>query len=480
VSEPGETSIALRARVAIDLGAESCRVSLLRWRDGIPQIELIHRISNAPVHVNGSLRWPFNTILAGLEEGLRKVATRAPEGIASIAVDGWAVDYVRLGADGWPLANPFCYRDERTVSSKQAADCLVDPVWMYCHSGAQPLRINTVYQLLADPVVLAKEPWTNLPEYVLSWLGGCRVAEYTNATHTGLVDLATGQWSEALLTRLHLPESALPPIVPTGTILGKVTGPLAELHAFADTDLIAPACHDTASAIAAIPSPLDHTAYICSGTWSLVGTRIASPIATPRAMQTGFTNQGAAAGGFCFHTNVNGMWMLKQCLDDWRRTGRAWAVEDLVAEASDCEDFPGIVPVDAPSLLLDGDMPARLNQQLQLSGFATIDDRAGNEPVFARMIFASLAARYAATLCNLEGLLGEPLQRIYILGGGAQNRLLTELTSRRTGLPVETGDPESSTLGNFAVQLAAAESYGKPLQAEALRQWAQCLARARD
>jgi rhamnulokinase len=480
VSESGETSSELRARVAIDLGAESCRVSLLRWRDGNPHIELIHRIPNAPVHVNGSLRWPFDTILAGLEEGLRKAAARAAEGIASIAVDGWAVDYVRLGADNRPLANPFCYRDERTVASKQAADRLVDPEWMYCHSGAQPLRINTVYQLLADPPEHAGSDWTNLPEYVLSWLGGRRVAEYTNATHTGLVDLVTGQWSVPLLTRLDLPSSAFPPIVPPGTFIGKLAGRLAELDAFAHTDLIVPACHDTASAIAAIPTTLDRTAYICSGTWSLVGTQIPAPIATPRAMQAGFTNQGAAAGGFCFHTNVNGMWMLKQCLEDWRKAGRPWSIEDLVDEAARCDDFTGTVPVDAPSLLLDGDMPARLNEQLHLCGCTVIEDCAGNEPVFARVIFESLAARYATALRGLEEMLGESLQRIYILGGGAQNRLLTQLTAKRTGLPVETGDAESSTLGNFAVQLAASAPSGGPLHAETLRQWAQRLSSARS
>ena len=157
------------ARVAIDLGAESCRVSLLRWQDGVPQVTLIHRIPNGPVHVDGSLRWPFDRIVAGLEEGLRKAATAAPEGIASIAVDGWAVDYVRLGADGLPAANPHCYRDERTIATKEIADRLAPPEWAFAHAGAQPLRINTVYQLLAD--LDRQAPWVNLPEYVLYRLG---------------------------------------------------------------------------------------------------------------------------------------------------------------------------------------------------------------------------------------------------------------------------------------------------------------------
>jgi rhamnulokinase len=469
-----------RARVAIDLGAESCRVSLLRWRDEQPHIELIHRIPNGPVHVNGSLRWPFDRILAGLEEGLRKIAQAAPEGIASIAADGWAVDYVRLTSSGERLENPFCYRDERTVASKEAADRIVPADRIFHRTGAQPLRINTVYQLLADPAfgIDSRAPWVNLPEYVMYWLGGSRVAEYTNATHSGLVDLETDDWCEELLQRFDLPEAAFPPIVPAGRSVGKLRRPFAELATFQDTDLILPACHDTASAIAGIATPLEHTAYICSGTWSLVGTRIANPIVTMDAMKAGFTNQGAAGGGFCFHTNVNGMWILKQCLESWRKAGRPWELQALIAEAAARGDFPGIVPVDAPSLLLDGDMPARLNEQLRENGCATIEDRAGNEPVFARTIFESLANRYAEVLGALENVLGDRMNRIHILGGGSLNQLLTKLTERYTGLPVASGNVESSTVGNFAVQLAASESPDEPLSPEAVQLWANRLSSA--
>lgn len=472
ISDPADS----RARVAIDLGAESCRVSLLRWVRGQPQIELIHRIPNAPVHVDGSLRWPFQAIFDGLQAGLRKAAASAPEGIASIAVDGWAVDYVRLGPDGLPLANPFCYRDERTIASLDAADRLIPRDQMHSRTGAQPLRINTVYQLLADRAagIPPAAPWVNLPEYVLYRLGGRRVAEYTNATHTGLVDLETGDWSEELLRLFDLPRAAFPPIVPAGAVIGKLTGPLAALAAFRDTDLIAPACHDTASAIAGIPTPLHHTAYICSGTWSLVGTRIDRPITTARALHAGFTNQGAAGGEFCFHTNVNGMWILKQCLNQWLSRGRPWQLPKLIAEASAC-DAPGIVNVDAPPLLLDGDMPALLNQQLHAAGHQAIDDRAGNEPLFARVIFESLASRYASVLRSLEEMLGHRLQRIHVLGGGSLNQLLTRLTAQHTGLPVETGNVESSTIGNFAVQLASSAAPGQILTCQAIQQWAQRL-----
>ena len=462
-----------RARVAIDLGGESCRVSLLRWTSGKPCFELIHRFPNGPVHRGNSMHWPLGAILAGLEEGLRQAAKAAPEGIASIAVDGWAVDYVRLTADGKPLGDPFCYRDERSIATKEKVELITPPLELFRRTGAQPLRLNTLYQLLADSAsgFDVGAPWVCFPEYVLYWLGGRRVAEYTNATHTGLVDLQAGDWAPDLFELFGIPFSAAPPIVPAGTVVGRVQGPLAALDAFRETELIVPACHDTASAIAGIPSNLDSTAYICSGTWSLVGTLSPSPITRPEAMHARYTNQGAASGGFCFHTNVNGMWLIKQCMDSWAEQGRTWNIEDLVQSAAACKT-PAIIDVDAEPLLLDGNMPERINQELKLRGLDPIPDVAGNEPLFARLIFESLAGRYATALTHLEEMLDRKLDRIHVLGGGSRNKLLLALTSDRTGLPVEAGEPESSTIGNFAVQFAADECRGKPLTTEAVRHWA--------
>jgi rhamnulokinase len=465
------------ARIAIDLGAESCRVSLLRWNAGRPAIELIHRIPNGPVHRGASLHWPLETILAGLEEGLRKAAQAAPEGVASIAVDSWSVDYVRLAPDGSALREPFCYRDERTVATKEAADKLAPPFELFGRTGALPLRINTVYQLLADPAagIHPHAPWVMLPEYVLYWLGGRRVAEYTNASHTGLVDLRTRDWSPELFRLLDLPLDAAPPIVHSGAILGRLQGPLAQLDAFRETQLIAPACHDTASAIAGIPASLASTAYICSGTWSIVGTLAAAPVTTREAFDASYTNLGAATGDLCFHSLVNGMWLLRQCMDSWSAAGRSCSIESLVQNAAACKPLEGVIDVDAEPLLLDSNMPERINNELARLGLEPIPDVAGNEPVFARLIFESLAARYASALAALERMLGRKLERIHILGGASRNKLLVQLTEQRTGLPVETGEPESSTIGNLAVQLAASEDNGQPLSPASVRQWAQRL-----
>jgi len=467
------------ARVAIDLGAESCRVSLLRWHGDKPGIEIVHRIPNGPVHRDGSLHWPIETILAGLEEGLRKAAAMAPEGIASIAVDSWSVDYMRLAPDGSLLRAPFCYRDERTIATREKADAVIAPHVLFQRTGTIPHRINTVYQLMADPAagIDTRAPWVMFPEYVLYWLSGIRVGEYTNATHTGLVNLKTGAWDADVFRELGLAIEAAPPLVSTGAVLGPLQGPLTALDAFRQTVVIAPATHDTASAIAGIPSEMSTTAYISSGTWSLVGAVTAVPVTSQHAFDAGHTNIGAAGGNLLFHSLINSMWVLKQCMDGWATEGRAWPIEELVKQAGECKTS-GVLDMDAEALMLDTEMPRRINGELTRRGFGAVPDVPGNEPVFARIIFESLAVRYAAAMANLEKMLDRKLERIHMIGGATRNKLLVSLTEQRTGLPVEIGQGESATVGNLAVQLAASEANGAAVTPEAIRRWATLLCAA--
>lgn len=464
------------ARVAIDLGAESCRVSLLRWIDGKSSIKVIHRIPNGPVHRGDSLYWDLKAILSGLEDGLRKAAEAAPEGIASIGADSWGVDYVRLAPDGRALRDPFCYRDERTVATKEAADRIIPPFDLYQRTGALPLRLNTVYQLLADPAagIDPRTPWITLPDYIHLWLGGRRASEYTHATHTGLVDLKIRDWSREVFRELDIPIEAAPPIIHAGEVVGRLQGPLAVLDAFRETQLIAPATHDTASAIAGIPADLSKGAYLSTGTWSLLGTLTDVAVTSRNAFDAGYMNLGAATGDLLFHSLINSMWVLKQCMDSWATDGRAWAIEKLVQEAA-ARSTTGVLDMDAEVLLLDTEMPRRINGELQRLGFDPIPDVAGNEPLFARVIFESLAVRYAAALANLEKMLGRKMDRIHMIGGATRNKLLVELTEKRTGLPVEVGETESSTIGSLAIQLASSECGGQPVRPEALRGWARQL-----
>jgi rhamnulokinase len=447
--------------VAIDLGAESCRVSLLQGRGGEPAISMVRRFANGPVEIAGRLHWDLENICDELEAGLRECAKLAPEGIASIGVTGWAVDYVRLNGEGRPLAQPYCYRDARNVEAMEAVHRFVAAEALYGRTGVQTQPINTVYQLYADKIEGdAKGAWVNLPEYILHWLGAPRVAEWTNATHTGLVDPETREWAWEIFDALGLERGAAPRLVEPGSVLGPMRGELRKLKAFAETKLIAPACHDTASAIAGIAAGPGEWAYISSGTWSLVGMLLAESHRTKRAGELGFTNLGAAGGGVLFHRGMVGMWLLRQCMNTWdaeRSERRGWTVAELIEAARKLPAPDSLLDLEDAAFTAPGNMPKRINAQRKRRGLAALAEGGNAAPAYANLIFHSLAGRYAAVLKEIEELTGRRPERICVVGGGNRNEYLNALTAQATGLPVERGAAESSTIGNFAVQWARLE-----------------------
>lgn len=461
--------------VAIDLGAQSCRVSLLRWVDGLPHIELVHRFSNAPVAREGSLYWNLDRILFELENGLTLCAERCIEPIAAIGVDGWAVDYVRLDDRGMPLGQPHCYRDTRTDATFLDLHSRCSESRLFTMGGTHPMRLNTIYQLMADEKagIPHDAPWINLPEYVLGRLGGRFVAEYTNATHTGLVDPHTRTWNPGIFALAGLDIGTAPELVPTGTQVGMVNGPLGRSSAFAHTQLIAAACHDTAAAVAAIPFEGDDWAYLSSGTWSLLGILLEAPVTTQQACGAGFTNLGAPGDRICFHKHVNGMWLLQQTMGQLCGENNTWPMEKLVAAAATLPSPEGLIDVDHPELLLPGPAASRINSQRAAAGHPAIEEYESSMPQFANLIFHSLASRYAESLREAERLTGRKLKRLAVVGGGSLNRHLNRLTAEATGLEVFCGVVESSTIGNFAVQLATLE--GQPNAPARIAYWAHRL-----
>ena len=443
-----------RALVAIDLGAESCRVSLLRWLDDGPRFQLVHRFPNYAHERADGLRWDIEAILEGLHHGLRRCAEVATEGIRSIAVDGWAVDYVRLDADGKAVGDPYCYRDERTVAAEPGLHERITAERMRDITGIQILRINTVYQMFADEPERKKLRWLNLPEYVLFRLGGRAVSERTNATHTQMVGL-DGAWSSEIFSALRQEIAQAPPIVEPGTDVGQLQGELAALAAFVNTRLIAPACHDTASAIAAIPDAGDDWGYISSGTWSLVGTQLKTAVNSTVAREQNFTNLGGADGTVCFHKNVNGMWLLRQCIEEWTASHATISLPELVQDAAQFGSRGYVLDLDDADLMLQGHMPERINAQLRRRGLPELSVKPEDAAEMASFLFHSLAARYAVVLRDVAEITGKRLKRLYIMGGGSQNEFLNRLTAEATGLEVCRAGTECSTVGNFAVQLAA-------------------------
>ncbi len=464
--------------VGIDLGAESCRVSLLQWQAGVPVIRMVHRFANRPVQRGEGLYWDLERILGELEQGLRRCAELAQEGIASIGVTGWAVDYVRLDAKGRPWAQPFCYRDPRAGRAMEEVHRRISAERLYAITGVQVQPINTVYQLYADkrsgtPVGM---PWVNLPEYVLHWLGAPRIAEVTNASHTALMESVTGRWEGEIFAALGLDAAEAPEVVETGAVLGTMKHPLSALPAFRQTQLVATACHDTAAAIAGIDAADADWAYISSGTWSLVGTRLPAPHKTREACDRGFTNLRAATGDTLFHRGMVGMWLLRQCMDVWEQAG-PYPLEDLMDGARRQPAPECVLDLDDPDLLLPGKMPERINLQLEARGAAPLAADREAAPAYASLIFHSLAQRYAALLGDLRSMSGKELSRICVVGGGSRNELLNELTASACGVPVERCSAESSSLGNFAVLWARLEHPGGALDPELLRSLAGGLQR---
>ena len=318
---------------------------------------MVHRFSNNAFESPEGLRWDLTKICRELEAGLIRCAAIATEGIASIAVDGWSVDYVRMNSAATPLYEPYCYRNERTTFPEKKVHETLDRDRLYALTGTAQLRINTLYQLVADNL-FGTDPaseWVMLPEYILLWLGAERVGEWTNATHTSLVQLDAKAWCDEIFDEVGLTRDAAPRLVPPGTVVGQVLGSLASLPAFSDTKLIAAACHDTASAVAGLPAVGEDWAYLSSGTWSLIGAVLDHPSNTKAAREAGFTNLGAV-GGICFHKLINGLWLLRQSMEHWAGEGQNWTVPDLVKAAETATAPAGHIDVDDPDLLLPGDM----------------------------------------------------------------------------------------------------------------------------
>jgi rhamnulokinase len=446
-----------KALVAVDLGGESCRVSLLRWVQGNPSLQLIHRFSNGPFADGRHLYWDIGRVYDGVEKGIRLCADVASEGIAAIGVDGWGVDYVRMKPDGQPLNNPFCYRDERTVAAEEQVHKIISREKLYSLTGIQFLRINTLYQLYADRADGIDEslPWLQVPEYITHRLGGEPVSEYTNVTHSALVSLDTRDWCREIFDAVGLDMNAAHRIVPPGSVVGRLRPALATLPALSETQLIIPACHDTASAIAGIPADGDDWAFISSGTWSLIGTLLDSPCGTREAREKNFTNLGGAGKKICFLRNVNGMWLLTQCVHQWNSQGYDVPLDELIEACAELPAPKYLLDVDDPELLLPGNLPAVINSHRLRAGREPLSN--GREGIvrMANLVIHSLAARYAKILAEMVEITRKKIRRVYIVGGGARNDLLNRLTGELTGFEIVVGSPESSTMGNFAIQLAS-------------------------
>jgi rhamnulokinase len=444
--------------VAVDLGAESGRLVLCRWDGSQGTLEEIHRFPNGSQQVLNHLMWDVDRLWEEIQRGLLKAAAKTTGHIDSVGVDGWGVDYALLDAAGNRLGNAFCYRDARNVPAMEKTFLKVPQKRIYEVTGIQFLPFNTIYQLFAHVAEFPQEweratRWLTLPEYFQYLLTGVAAAEYTEASTTQLLDVRTKSWSHELASALGLSVEKFPPIVQAGAVLGKLRQEVGDEVGLAGTQVIAPACHDTGSAVAGIPFPHDGLAFISSGTWSLVGTVLLEPVVKGGGQGKTFTNEGGVAGSIRFLQNVIGLWLLQECLREWNAQGMHLTAADLAAQ---CLDTPPEGPhfnADETTYLAPGNMVARINAGLREAGFA----EEKRPPELAAIIFRSLAGRYAEVVTEMGRLSGKSIKRICIVGGGVKNEALNRLTELVTGIEVVRGPSESTAAGNCAVQIAALE-----------------------
>ncbi|SNS12620.1 rhamnulokinase [Geodermatophilus saharensis] len=443
---------------AVDLGASSGRVMAARVGPERLDLTEVHRFPNRPVRTAGTLHWDVLGLYAGVLDGLR-AAGRETDGVDGIGIDSWAVDVGLLDADGALLGNPVHYRDARHATAVPAVHAAVPPAELYRVSGLQHLPFNTVFQLAAlrgTARFAAARQALLVPDLLAYWLTGARVAEVTNASTTGLLDATTRQWATGLLDRLDLPRDLLAGLVQPGEEIGRLTAEVRGETGLGEVPVVAVGSHDTASAVVGVPARDERFAYVSCGTWSLVGVELEEPVLTEASRAAGFTNELGVDGTVRYLHNVMGLWLLQESLRTWTAAGLPADLADLLAAAARVPAFTAVVDVDDPRFLPPGDVPARLAQACAETGQTPPQSQVET----VRCIVDSLALAYRRTVRTAVELSGRQVDVVHLVGGGARNALLCQLTADACGRPVLAGPVEAAALGNALVQARALGALG--------------------
>lgn len=440
--------------LALDLGAESGRLIAATLTGDHLHLEAIHRFPTGATRVGESLTWDIPRIWGEVEAGLaRAAALERPW--SSLGTDSWGVDYLLFRADGSLIHPTFHYRDPRTARGVEAAHARIPWTDIFSETGIQFMPLNTLYQLAAespdrlahaDRLLLIADGFNRL-------LSGVGVAEASLASTSMLYRPADGTWSSHLCRTLRLPESILPPIVPSGTRLGPLLPNLASRVGLATSppEVIASCSHDTGAAVVGVPAEGEDWAYLSSGTWSLMGVECPSPVLTPAAREHNFTNEIGFGNTVRLLKNISGLWLLQECRRTWAATGTAHEYTDLVALAESAQPFRSLIRPDHPCFLAPDHMPDRIAAFCRDRG-EPIPDSPG---AVVRCILESLALLYRQTRDQLEAVTGRPLRRLHIVGGGSRNALLNRFTASALAIPVHTGPVEATAAGNVLVQAHA-------------------------
>jgi rhamnulokinase len=415
----------------------------------------LHRFANAPVALPDGLHWDIERLYLEILAGLGRAA-RLPDGLAGIALDSWGVDYGLLDQEGVLLGNPYHYRDERSLGSVAAVHEAIPQRALYSRTGIQFMPINTIYQLAAErgsARLAAAGSFVMIPDLLGYWLTGVIAAEVTNASTTGLLDAHARSWAADLIAELGLPAGIFPEPRSAGEPLGPLRPAVqAETGIGAHTLLSLVGSHDTASAVAGIPAAGDRFAYIACGTWSLVGVELEQPVLSEASRAANFTNEIGVDGRVRYLRNVMGLWLLQESIRTWEHNGDAPDLAGLIEAAAQVPAGGPVIDPDASVFLSPGDVPARIADACRESGQVPPASR----PELVRCILDSLAAAYGRALADAIRLSGRDVEVIHLVGGGARNVLLCQLTADACQLPVVAGPVEATAIGNVLVQARTA------------------------
>lgn len=444
--------------LAIDLGAESGRVILGTLESGRLQLEEVHRFANGPVRTPDGIHWDVLRLWSEIKQGITLAVRKHGKQIAGIGLDTWGVDFCLLDQHGVLLGNPYHYRDSRNDGMLEEAFRRLPREQIFEHTGVQFMQINTLYQLLSMAVsqsaaLSSAETLLMMPDLFNYWLTGVKVSEFSVATTSQCFDPRLGNWSQPLLQALGIPTQIFAPIVQPGTVLGPLLPAVAEETGADGIKVIVPACHDTGSAVVAVPveaGSLDY-AWISSGTWSLMGTDSAIPVISPESLNFNLTNEGGVFGSTRLLKNISGLWLVQESRRTWAAQGDELSYSTLAELAAQAAPLRSLVDPDSPDFSQPGNMPERIRAFCRRTG-QPVPESQGE---VIRCALESLALKYRSVLEMLESVTGRHMETLHIMGGGTRNRLLNQFAANATGLPTITGPVEATAIGNILMQAIA-------------------------
>ncbi len=456
--------------LTFDLGAESGRALLGTVGDGSIQLEEVHRFPNEPQRILNRFHWDTVRLFAEIQAGLARCLREHAGELHGIGVDTWGVDFALLDRNDDVLGLPYHYRDARTDGVMEQVFAIVPREEVYRRTGIQFMQLNSLYQLMAmrlagSPLLDVARSFLMTPDLINFWLTGVKVNEFTNATTTQFYDPCKRSWASDMLEQLGIPTHFLGSIVPPGTVLGELHSTVREQTGAGSVRVIAPATHDTGSAVAAVPASGENGwAYVSCGTWSLVGVEWPEPVINERTLACNLTNEGGVRETFRLLRNVMGLWLLQQSRQAWARSGQTYEYGQLAQMAAEAPPFAALVDPDDASFLKPPDMPEAIRAYCVRTG----QQPPASVASMVRTIIEGLALKYRWVVERLEEVTGTLIRTIHIIGGGSRNAMLCQATADATGKRVLAGPVEATALGNVVIQAIATGTIGSLQEARSL------------